>query len=181
MAAYDVADVGELEAEGPGGMVRKVRRALDAKAFGFNYFIFPPNQEGREHDHGDGNMEEVYFVVKGSGTMRIDGQEVELQPGRFVRVDPAARCVVRLDLADPGHQPPRQVARGLGRREVRLSPAVRGQDGDGDAGRAVPGSARAEDLLRLGGDRRRVDRRGVCRLAVHGRRSAGGGRLDGTE
>ena len=90
MAAYDVVDVGEREAEGPGGMVRKVRRTLDAKAFGFNYFIFPPNQEGREHDHGDSNLEEVYFVVKGTGTMRIDGEDVELQPGRFVRVDPAA-------------------------------------------------------------------------------------------
>jgi mannose-6-phosphate isomerase-like protein (cupin superfamily) len=90
VAAYDVVDVGELEGEGPGGVVRKVRRALDAKAFGFNYFVFPPNQEGHEHDHGDSNQEEVYFVVKGSGTMRVDGDDVELQAGRFVRVDPAA-------------------------------------------------------------------------------------------
>jgi len=93
VAGYDVADVADLEAEGPGGMVRKVRRAVGAKAFGCNYFIFPPNQQGREHDHGDSNQEEVYFVVKGSGTMRIDGQEVELQPGRFIRVDPAATRV----------------------------------------------------------------------------------------
>ena len=71
MAGYDVADVGELEAEGPGGMVRKVRRAVDGKAFGFNYFILPPNQEGREHEHSDTNQEEVYFVVKGSGTIVI--------------------------------------------------------------------------------------------------------------
>ena len=93
MAGYDVADVGKLDAEGPSGMVRKVRRAVGAKAFGFNYFIFPPNQEGREHNHGDSNQEEVYFVVKGSGTMRIDGDEVELQPGRFIRVDPEATRV----------------------------------------------------------------------------------------
>jgi len=88
VAGYDVADVGELEAEGPGGMVRKVRRAVDGKAFGFNYFILPPNQEGREHEHSDTNQEEVYFVVKGSGTMRVGGDEIELVPGRFVRVDP---------------------------------------------------------------------------------------------
>jgi mannose-6-phosphate isomerase-like protein (cupin superfamily) len=93
VAGYDIADVTDLEAEGPGGMVRKVRRAVGAKAFGCNYFIFPPNQEGREHDHGDSNQEEVYFVVKGSGTMRIDGDEIDLQPGRFVRVDPAATRV----------------------------------------------------------------------------------------
>ena len=94
MAGYDIADVSDLDAEGPGGMVRKVRRAVGARAFGCNYFIFPPNQEGREHDHGDSNQEEVYFVVKGSGTMRIDGDEVELRPGRFVRVDPGATRVL---------------------------------------------------------------------------------------
>jgi len=86
-----VVDVGDLEGEGPGGMVRKVRRALNARAFGFNYFTFPPNQEGREHDHAEAGQEEVYFVVAGSGRMRIDGEEIELKPGRFVRVDPASR------------------------------------------------------------------------------------------
>jgi mannose-6-phosphate isomerase-like protein (cupin superfamily) len=85
-----MVDVQELEPEGPGGMVRKVRRAVGARAFGFNYFVFPPNQEGREHDHAGESMEEVYFVVKGSGTMRVDDEEVELRPGRFVRVDPAS-------------------------------------------------------------------------------------------
>ena len=84
---YSVVDVAELEAEGPGGMVRKARRAVGARAFGFNYFVFPPNQEGREHDHEESGMEEVYFVVKGSGRMVIDGEEIDLRPGRFVRVD----------------------------------------------------------------------------------------------
>jgi quercetin dioxygenase-like cupin family protein len=85
--AYSVVDVSDLEPEGPGGMVRKARRAVGARAFGFNYFVFPPNQEGREHEHGDSGMEEVYFVVKGSGRMVIDGEEIDLRPGRFVRVD----------------------------------------------------------------------------------------------
>ena len=95
MAGYDVADVAELEGEGPGGVVRKVRRSVGARAFGFNYFVFPPNHVGHEHDHANDNAEEVYFVVKGSGTMRIDGEEVELRPGRFIRVDPAATRVPR--------------------------------------------------------------------------------------
>jgi mannose-6-phosphate isomerase-like protein (cupin superfamily) len=94
VAGYDIVDVSDLEGEGPGGMVRKTRRAVGAKAFGFNYFVFPPNQEGFEHDHVDSNQEEVYFVVKGSGTMRIDGEEIELRPGRFVRVDPGATRVL---------------------------------------------------------------------------------------
>jgi hypothetical protein len=38
VSAYDIADVGDLDAEAPGGMVRKVRRAVGAKAFGCDYF-----------------------------------------------------------------------------------------------------------------------------------------------
>ena len=96
--AFDVVDLDSLEGEGPGGMVRKVRRALDARAFGFNYFAIPPDVEGREHDHADSNMEEVYFVVRGSGVMRVDGEEVELRAGRFVRVDGAS---TRVPVAGP--------------------------------------------------------------------------------
>jgi mannose-6-phosphate isomerase-like protein (cupin superfamily) len=86
--AYDVVDLDTLEGIGPGGMVRTVRKALGARAFGFNYFTLPPGADGREHDHAGSGQEEVYFVVRGSGTMRVDGEEVELRAGRFLRVDP---------------------------------------------------------------------------------------------
>ena len=91
--SYSVVDVDDLEGEGPGGAVRKVRRALGARAFGFNYFTLPPGIVGREHDHAQANQEEVYFVVRGSGRMRVDGEEIELRPGRFVRVDPESTRV----------------------------------------------------------------------------------------
>jgi mannose-6-phosphate isomerase-like protein (cupin superfamily) len=90
---YTYVDVDSLEGEGPGGMVRKTRRATGARAFGFNYFTIPPGVEGREHNHADSELEEVYFVVKGGGTMRIDGEEVQLRPGRFIRVDPDSNRV----------------------------------------------------------------------------------------
>jgi mannose-6-phosphate isomerase-like protein (cupin superfamily) len=84
---YTYVDTDSLEGEGPGGMVRKTRRATGARAFGFNYFTIPPGVVGREHDHAESHMEEVYFVVKGGGWMRIDGEKLELRPGRFIRVD----------------------------------------------------------------------------------------------
>ncbi|MGE5690945.1 MAG: cupin domain-containing protein [Pseudomonadota bacterium] len=96
--SYSVADLEALEPGGPGGMVRFVRRALGAQAFGCNYFTLPPGQVGREHDHSDSGQEEVYFVVRGSGTMRVDGDEVDLRPGRFVRVDGAS---TRVPVAGP--------------------------------------------------------------------------------
>jgi quercetin dioxygenase-like cupin family protein len=93
MASYSVVDLDELEGEGPGGAVKKVRRALGAEAFGFNYFTLPPNGEGHEHDHSENRQEEVMFFVKGAGTLRVDGEEIELKPGRFIRLDPEARRV----------------------------------------------------------------------------------------
>ena len=93
MASYSYVDVDNLAGEGPGSMVRKTRRALGVRAFGFNYFVFPPDTTGHEHDHADEGMEEVMFVVRGSGTLRVDDEEVELKPGRFVRLDPEATRV----------------------------------------------------------------------------------------
>jgi mannose-6-phosphate isomerase-like protein (cupin superfamily) len=98
VGTFSFVDVGSLVGEGPGGSVRKTRRALGARAFGFNYFVLPPNQSGREHSHEESNQEEVYFVVKGAGIMHVADEEVELKPGRFVRVDPSA---VRLPIAGP--------------------------------------------------------------------------------
>ena len=95
MTRYAFVDVDALPGEGPGGAVKKLRRALGAHAFGFNYFELPPDVEGREHDETESSQEEVMFVVAGSGQLRIDGDEIELKPGRFVRLDPSAmRCPV---------------------------------------------------------------------------------------
>jgi uncharacterized cupin superfamily protein len=96
--SYSIADVDQLPAEGPGGAVKKVRRALGARAFGFNYFELPAGAEGHEHDETASGQEEVIFVVGGSGRLRVDGDEVELKPGRFVRLDASARrCPVAGD------------------------------------------------------------------------------------
>ena len=93
--SYSVADVGKLEPRGPSGVVRFVRKALGAQAFGFNWFEFPPNHEGHEHDERETGHEEVFACLEGSGHLRIDGETVELTKGRFVRIDPdATRCPV---------------------------------------------------------------------------------------
>jgi mannose-6-phosphate isomerase-like protein (cupin superfamily) len=90
---FDVVDVNDLEPEGPGGAVRFVRRRLNASAFGINWFDLPPGVVGREHDESETGQEEVYVVVKGSGTLTVDGEVVPLRPGVFVRVDPESTRV----------------------------------------------------------------------------------------
>ena len=85
---YSLVNVSELEAAGPGGAVRFIRRALGVEAFGLNWFELPPGAQGREHDEADSRQEEVAVVVRGSGLWRVDGEEVPVAAGSCIRFDP---------------------------------------------------------------------------------------------
>lgn len=95
---YSVVRVADIEPSGPGGAVRFVRRELGVQAFGINWFEIPPNTEGREHDESDTGQEEVNFVIRGSGIYRIDGEEVPVEAGTFLRFDPETQ---RVPIAGP--------------------------------------------------------------------------------
>jgi mannose-6-phosphate isomerase-like protein (cupin superfamily) len=93
--SYSVVHVDEIDPSGPGGVVRFVRRVLGVEAFGINWFELPPATAGYEHDERDTGQEEVSVVVAGSGVWRVDGTEVPVQVGSFVRFDPeTTRCPV---------------------------------------------------------------------------------------
>jgi quercetin dioxygenase-like cupin family protein len=93
--SYSVVNVDEIEGAGPGGAVRFVRRELGAEAFGINWFELAPGAEGREHDESATGQEEVSVVVAGSGVWRIDGKEVPVRTGTFLRFDAdTVRCPV---------------------------------------------------------------------------------------
>ena len=96
--AYSVIHVDKVEPSGPGGAVRFVRRVLGVEAFGINWFEIPPNAEGREHDELESGQEEVNVIVAGSGKYRIDGEEVDVEVGTFLRFDPGT---TRVPIAGP--------------------------------------------------------------------------------
>jgi|SRR3954453_10939436 len=85
---YSVVNVHDLEAGGPGGVIRFVRRELGLEAFGINWFELAPNAEGYEHDESSSRQEEVNVIVRGSGVYRIDGEEVPFSEGTVFRFDP---------------------------------------------------------------------------------------------
>ena len=85
---YSVANVDEIEPGGPGGAVRFVRRVLGAEAFGINWFELPPGAEGYEHDEAGSGQEEVNVIIRGGGVYRVDGEEIPVRAGSFVRFDP---------------------------------------------------------------------------------------------
>ena len=85
---YSHIHVDDIEPSGPGGAVRFVRRELGVEAFGINWFVLAPGAPGREHDESATGQEEVNVVVAGSGTFLVEGEEIPVRVGSFLRFDP---------------------------------------------------------------------------------------------
>lgn len=88
MAAYTLVNVEDESVESFRGAFFKLRRSLGTNAFGINEIRLPPGQHGREHDESETGHEEVYVVLAGAGTFTLDGEDVEVKPGDYLRVDP---------------------------------------------------------------------------------------------
>ena len=74
------------------GVLRPIRRTLEIQSFGVNEIELPPHAETYpEHDETKTNHDELYIVLEGSATMTIDGETLELIPGRYVLVTPESR------------------------------------------------------------------------------------------
>jgi quercetin dioxygenase-like cupin family protein len=95
---YSVVNVEDIEGSGPGGAVRFVRRELGVQAFGINWFEIPPGMEGHEHNETGSGQEEVNVIVAGSGVYRVEGEEIRVRVGTFLRFDPET---TRVPLAGP--------------------------------------------------------------------------------
>lgn len=85
--AYAVADSGEVE-----GRFKKIRAALGLESFGINEVYLPPGFESYpDHDELETGHDEIFYCLSGRGSIRIDGEDVELRPGRYVWVTPEAK------------------------------------------------------------------------------------------
>jgi mannose-6-phosphate isomerase-like protein (cupin superfamily) len=105
--SYRFVDVKELEPLS-GGRIRPVRRALEIESFGVNEFELAAGSDTYpEHDELKTGQDELFVILDGSGTMTVDGESFELQPGRYVYVTPESRRHI-----DPGPNGLRYVAFG---------------------------------------------------------------------
>jgi mannose-6-phosphate isomerase-like protein (cupin superfamily) len=66
-----------------------LRRQLGVTSFGLNQIVLQPGQRGRIHRHA--RQEEVYFVLEGTLTLLVEGDESTLERGELVRVAPGLR------------------------------------------------------------------------------------------
>jgi hypothetical protein len=70
-----------------GGGFRRARAGLGVSSFGLAVIDLPPNFEHYpEHDQTHDDQEEVYTPLSGHITLRVGGQDYELEPGMFARV-----------------------------------------------------------------------------------------------
>jgi mannose-6-phosphate isomerase-like protein (cupin superfamily) len=86
VTAYRLVEAAAFE-----GRRKAIARGLGARAVKLNQFDSQPGQEGFEHDERESGQEEVYFALRGSGVLVVEGEEVPLEPGRYVLVEPEAR------------------------------------------------------------------------------------------
>ena len=86
---YSVVDVDDVPYTW--GSFRFVRHHLGATAFGFTQIDFPPDKVGSEHDETASGQEEVYLTLSGDGKLEVDGETIEMRPGRYVLVPPMSK------------------------------------------------------------------------------------------
>lgn len=91
MADYTAKRIDEMEAGFGGGFV-KARAELGVTAFGFQVIQMPPDYtDYPEHDHAETGQEEVYVALSGSGSIDVEGEQMDLNPDTLVRIGPAAK------------------------------------------------------------------------------------------
>ena len=91
MADYKVVKIDDMEAIAF-GTFRRARAELGVSSFGLQILDLPPNLDAYpEHDHGEDGQEEVYFVLRGSGDVEIEGERIPLDTETAVSIRSGTR------------------------------------------------------------------------------------------
>ena len=78
MSEYRVVRIDDMEAIAF-GTFRRARAELDVTSFGLQVLDLPPSLDAYpEHDHAEDGQDEVYFVLRGSGEIEIEGERIPL-------------------------------------------------------------------------------------------------------
>jgi quercetin dioxygenase-like cupin family protein len=92
MAGYTIKHRDEFEAmEGSGEATWLLaRKALETPCFGFNLVEIGPGGQIPEHDESGSGQVEVYAILEGEATMRLDGTDHAAPAGTWASIEPAA-------------------------------------------------------------------------------------------
>src|SRR3954464_1339771 len=91
MADYRVVKIDDMEAIAF-GTFKRARAEVGVSSFGLQILDLPPNLDAYpEHDHGEDGQEEVYFVLRGSGEVEVDGERIPLDPETAISIKSGTR------------------------------------------------------------------------------------------
>jgi uncharacterized cupin superfamily protein len=83
----NVTFVNRSHGEGFECQIAPVGLALDSKKLGFNVTVVPPGKRAFPYHAHHGN-EEMFFILEGEGTARIDGAVHRVRKGDFISLPP---------------------------------------------------------------------------------------------
>jgi uncharacterized cupin superfamily protein len=66
------------------------RKALGTRAFGYNLVEIAPGGQIPEHDEVQSGQVELYVILEGEATMRLDDEDHPAPAGTFASLEPAA-------------------------------------------------------------------------------------------
>jgi quercetin dioxygenase-like cupin family protein len=87
---YTIRHRDEFESmEGSGDSTwRLARKGLGTSAFGFNVVEIGPGGQIPEHDESQSGQVELYVILDGEATLRIDGEDHPAPAGTFASIEP---------------------------------------------------------------------------------------------
>ena len=90
--SYSIKHRDEFESmEGSGDCTWKLaRKALGTTAFGYNLVEIAPGGQMPEHQESQSGQVELYVVLEGEATMRLDGEDHPAPAGTFASIEPQA-------------------------------------------------------------------------------------------
>lgn len=90
--AFNKVHRDDFESNGNWGLAR---RSLGVQSFGINVVSIDAGEQIPEHDEIDRDQEEVFIVLSGSPAIVIDGDEIPIEAGDYIRVDPEHKRTIR--------------------------------------------------------------------------------------
>ncbi|MBA3866238.1 MAG: cupin domain-containing protein [Solirubrobacterales bacterium] len=95
-AGYTIRHRDEFEAmAGSGESTWKLaRKSLGTSAFGFNLVEIAPGGQIPEHDESGSGQVELYVILEGEATLRIEGEDHPAPAGTFASIEPPAKRTI---------------------------------------------------------------------------------------
>jgi mannose-6-phosphate isomerase-like protein (cupin superfamily) len=76
---------------------KRLGEALGISAFDVYQVELPAWAETVQHDHRDDGAEDVYAILRGTGWLLVDDEEVPIGPGQFIAVTMESTRQIRAD------------------------------------------------------------------------------------